>query len=64
MELDRYGASDKQTKRSKRSYQNELALSESYPVSRFGALLAASLIRLPGDVNRRVIEKYFTFFLR
>ena len=31
---------------------------ERYPVSRFGALLAASLLNLPGDIEFRMIEEY------
>jgi hypothetical protein len=32
---------------------------ERYPVSRLGALLAASLLKLPGDTEYRIMEEYF-----
>lgn len=32
---------------------------ERYPVSRFGALLATSLLNLPGETKCRMIEEYF-----
>src|SRR5271156_4714789 len=32
---------------------------QTYPVSRFGALLATSLLRLPQDTEYRIIEEYF-----
>jgi len=57
MELDRYITPDKIFKRRKH-YDANAKTTTDYPVSQFGALLAASLIRLPGDTEYRVIEEY------
>lgn len=58
MELDRYVTPDKVFKRRKHYDANAKTTSADYPVSQFGALLAASLIRLPEDTEYRVIEEY------
>jgi hypothetical protein len=59
MGLDEHGASEVKTKKDKPLKSKEpVATAGRYPVSRFGALLAASLLRLPEDTNYRIIEEY------
>jgi hypothetical protein len=60
MELEQYGGLAKKTKKVKTKDHDTSAVnatSDKYPVSRFGALLAASLLRMPDDTNNRVIEE-------
>ncbi len=45
-------------KTKKQEISPENTSSEKYPVSRFGALLATSLLNLPGDTEYRLIETY------
>jgi hypothetical protein len=60
MEFDQYMKSDPQPKKQKLSKHKEsFPSSEENPVSRFGALLAASLLRLPDEAKEyRMIEEY------
>ena len=65
MALDQHATSQKSEKRQQTEDDtNKYTTSGVYPVSRFGALLAASLIRLPEDEDHRAIEEYrFPSFL-
>ena len=45
----------------KQEISPESASSEKYPVSRFGALLATSILNLPGDAEYRLTEEYDQF---
>jgi len=59
MELDQHATSQKPEKQQQTDDDtNKHTTSGVYPVSRFGALLAASLIRLPEDEDHRAIDEY------
>jgi hypothetical protein len=48
-------------KAKKHGISQQSTSSEKYPVSRFGALLAASILNLPGDTDYRLTEEYNRF---
>lgn len=59
MSFDEHVASEGKTKKGKPlKTAGPAATAGRYPVSRFGALLAASLLRLPEDTDYRIIEEY------
>lgn len=59
MELEKHSDEAKKLKGPQKflTASADTSTSEKYLVSRFGALLAASLLRLPGDTDHRIIEK-------
>jgi hypothetical protein len=59
MDLDRYSTPAEIQKKS----QTGETQSSGAPVSRFGALLSAAILRLPGDKEPRLIEEYSRYTL-
>jgi hypothetical protein len=60
MELEQYGDSAKKTKTIKTKDHDASAVNatlDKYPVSRFGAHLAAALLRMPDDTEYCVMEE-------
>lgn len=60
MELEQYGDTPKKAKKIKTKDHESSAVNptlDKYPVSRFGALLAAALLRMPDDTEYRVMEE-------
>jgi hypothetical protein len=57
MDLDHYAVPIEKQKKGEDKWP-----SNSAPVSRFGALLAAAILRLPGDTDYRMIEEYTLLF--